>query len=174
MNKLIEILEDGIGQKVAYFKSVYPQLLKEADFIDNLIEISFKNEAIRQYATWLIKYHGDQNGKFTITQSRKIVQLLPLLEFWQDKLHALQTLPYLPLHKDDLDIIEKYVGEHLSDSQNFVRTSAYHGLYVLTNYKTELKEDVLIIFKEALESDAAASVKARLRKLVKILTKELK
>lgn len=171
MNKLIEVLEGGIGEKVSYFKAIYPKIHQAPNFIDNLIEISFNHENIRQYATWLIKYHGDQKGVFTVSQSRRIVELMPLLEFWQDKLHILQTLPYLSLHQDDLDTVEKYVGEHLSHSQNFVRTSAYHGLYVLTNYKTELKEDVLTIFKEALESDAAASVKARLRKLVKMLAK---
>ena len=174
MDKLIQILKNGEKQKVTYFKSVYQQLHQEENFIDDLIEISFSNEDIRQYATWLIKNHGNQGGIFTIKQSRRIVELLPLLEFWLDKLHVLQTLPFLNLHHDDLDTIEEYVGEHLNYSQNFIRTSAYHGLYVLTNYKTELKEDVLVIFKEAIESDAAASVKARLRKLIKLLTKELK
>lgn len=174
MEQLITILQTWDDKRVAYAKAMYQQLYTQSDFITNLIAITEQFPKLRHNTTWLIKHHADQNGTFTKEQSHDIAQLLSNLNNWAEKLHILQTMPSLHISEEDFDTWESFIGEHLDYSQNFVRTSAYHGLYVLSQYQTEMKPDILVIFKEALESDSAASVRARLRKLIKWLEKEMK
>ena len=174
MEALLAALQAWDDSRVAYAKVMYQQLHTQPNFINHLIQIAENYPKLHHNVTWLLKHHADQKGQFTSKQSQAITRLLVSFENWAEKLHILQTMPSLQLSKGDLEVWEVFIGEHLDDPQNFVRTSAYHGLYVLSQYQPKIKSDVLTIFKAALESDHGASVKARLRKLIKLLEKELK
>jgi len=166
MTRLAEILKSWNGKQVDYIKNIYQVYHQHPDFISNLLALLNQDQALQKAITWLIKYHVEQKNDLSKTETTQLVRSCNNLKHWEAQLHFLQILPYLKLEANQVEVVEPLIGQLLGSSKKFVKAWAYNGLYELTQYKPELKNDAIILFNAALETESA-SVKARIRNLLK-------
>ncbi|MGK7926108.1 MAG: hypothetical protein AB4290_12845 [Spirulina sp.] len=134
-------------------------------FIDTLIEL-FKIPSCQKGATWLLKAWLDKGNNLKSEQIAKLFSSLDILEHWEAKLHLLQSLPFLPIAHSQKQQVEGFLRTTLPDRNKFVRAWSYNGFYELARQYPEYQEETEQFLEMAMR-DEAASVKARIRKLVK-------
>ncbi len=166
MTRLAEILKSWNGKQIDYIKNTYQNYHQQPHFIANLLALLNQDETLQKAITWLIKHHLEQKNDLSKNEIEQLIQGGNNLKHWEAQLHFLQILPYLKLEVNQVEIIEPFIGRLLGSPKKFVKAWAYNGLYELTRYQPEMKEDAILLFHAALETESA-SVKARIRNLLK-------
>lgn len=123
-------------------------------------------------SSWLLK-HGWEQKDFvpSATHSKSLIKLLPQLNHWEAKLHILQSVSYLPLDKSIITTANQkrlyaFLQNNLAEENKFLRAWTYHGFYELAQNHPQYTDEVKQLFRRAM-LDEAASVKARLRNIIK-------
>ncbi len=162
---MLDKLRDWDGKSVSELENLY------TDDLDINILIEATTDDKQGIATtWLIKRFLDDNECNT-NLSKRIIQLLLKSEIWQIQLHLLQIIGKLVIDKTYIKELHERL-KHLIKSQNkFVRAWSYNGLYLLTLIDEKYKSEVYELLDYALV-DECASVKARIRKIIKSYEKE--
>lgn len=135
------------------------------DFVGNLIEL-IENDELQKGATWLLKAYTDQGSKFSKSESNKILSRLSSLHSWEAKLHVLQCLPSISISAKHKQSLEYFIRFALIDKNKFVRAWSYNGFYLLSQKYSEYEEEAKKFLEMAMR-DEAASVKARIRNILK-------
>ncbi len=130
-----------------------------------LVELSQKPE-LQKGTTWLLKCHLENGKSMELKDTAALFRLAPKLKHWEEKLHFLQCLPYMTIGKAEKNIIEIFLRKCITDANKFVRAWAYNGLYELAREYPEYKPEVEQFFEMAMK-DESASVKARIRNIMK-------
>ena len=92
--------------------------------------------------------------------------MLDKLEHWETKLHILQSIPFMPIEITERKKVDAFLRETLTDPNKFVRAWSYNGFYELAMQHSEYLNETKQFFEMAMR-DEAASIKARIRNIMK-------
>lgn len=169
--------KNNLETELKKFDGVAVSLLSEArvkcadnsDYFDELVRLSFDpKETISAGATWIIKAELEEGGSLTVGQIEKIVVSLNNEMPWQSMLHICQSIEWIPLTQEQANRFFQWSQSLTNHSRPFLRAWSLHVLvFVGSKYET-FQEEVTSALKIAHE-DKAASVRARARKLQKLL-----
>jgi hypothetical protein len=73
----------------------------------------------------------------------------------------------LPIPKQQATKVEHFLNTCLTADHKFVRAWAYHGYHHLATSHPKYRDETTALLQDALETETAASVLARVRKLLK-------
>lgn len=153
------------GKSAADIQAVYDLYWETPDFPETIVRLS--NEAsLQNGATWLLKTWLKSGNILEEHQVRKIFNLLDKLEHWEAKLHILQCLDSMPINNSEHRKVHAFLMTTLTDSNIFVRAWAYNGFYELARQHPQYLDETKQFFEMAMR-DEAASVKARIRNVMK-------
>lgn len=153
------------GKSAADIDTVYQRHCRRAEFARTLIKL-LKPESAQKGATWLLKKYLDSGGELQQRDIDRVYKLLPDLVHWESKLHMLQAMPFMPIQETALDTVETFLRQCLAGDNKFVRAWAYGGFYELARQHPQYTAQTRQLFAMAMK-DEAASVKARIRNLIK-------
>ncbi len=169
--------KNRLENELKKFDGVAVSLLSEArikcrdtpDYFDELIRLSFDpRETISAGATWIIKAELEEGGTLKLNQIEKIVALLNNEMPWQSMLHICQSIEWIPLTQEQANRFFQWSQSLTNHSRPFLRVWSLHVLVIIgSKYKT-FQEEAIKALKNA-HDDKAASVRARARKLQKLL-----
>lgn len=165
---LIEKLGGWDGKQTQYLIDIYQNQKNDPSFFKDLVGLTTTHQNLQTATTWLIKHHYDEKQTIDPVLIEQLLYTCPRLNHWEAKLHVLQLLPHFQLREAVLPYVEEMVRKGLTDKKKFVKTWSFQGLYELSKYIPEMKEEVLLRCQEAMEIESA-SVKARVRKILQKL-----
>lgn len=154
-------LQSWDGKSIDTGQAIYQRYGGQSSFVTELIELLHHN-ALQAGATWLLKRHLESDNKLTPGDISALYRVLPKLVDWPAKLHVLQSIPFMPIGKNEKKMVEKFVCECLADRNKFVRAWAYQGFYELSVQHPEYLQEAEQLVNTAIQ-DEAASVNARVR-----------
>ncbi len=158
-------LDDWDGKSAQDIDAIYESSHALPSFLDEIIGLA-SDIIYQKGATRLLKTYLEAGNKLKKDQIRAIYDLLPELEHWESRLHILQCLPFIPIGNSQKNRVEEFLRLTLNDSNKFVRAWAYNGFYVLSCQYPEFQEETRQFFEMAMR-DEAASVRARIRNIIK-------
>lgn len=167
---LQQALSDWEGKKVDKLKRIYQQQQDQPSFVEEILSL-LKSEAEQKAASWLLKYHLEQDNLLTDGQIITMTNGLEKVYNWESRLHLLQILPLVDIPKEAQLAVEDFVRGSLSSDNKFVRAWALQGMYELSRQRPELQREVYFLCEKAMQTEAA-SVKARVRKILVQLEKQ--
>lgn len=153
------------GKSAIDIKTIYQNHQHDKSFSEKIIQL-INQPCFQKAATWLLKHHLEKKHQLTKNQNLKILSLLVKLDCWEAKLHILQCLPYLKIFDESKKDAEAFLRQCLVDKNKFVRAWAYNGFYELSIWHPEYQAETQLFFDMAMK-DEAASVKARIRNILK-------
>ncbi len=153
------------GKSADDIAEVFQSHKDDPGFIDVLIKL-LGVSACQKGATWLLKAGLNEANKLNSRQVTEIFSSLDSLQHWESKLHVLQSLPSLAISGREKRRVEAFLRSTLTDKNKFVRAWSYNGFYELSRQHPEYQQETEQMFAMAMR-DEAASVKARIRNLMK-------
>ncbi len=140
-------------------------------YIDDLLGM-LNEPTLEVGASWMLK-HAIEAGDL-VGESLEPNQLTALyrdatrLTHWESRLHLLQIMEFLPIPTRATSNAERFVRDGLSSKHKFVRAWAFSGMHALATNHPEFQAEANMLFEQAVsEENEPASVKARVRKLIK-------
>ncbi len=153
------------GKAASVITTIYQQYHTQSRFISSVINL-LDNSHTQPGASWLLKHHLETGASLKPNHIQKIFTALPTLRDWQSQLHLLQCMPYMTISNSEKKTVEHFLRDCLESDNKFVRAWAYNGFYELAKafpaYRAETKS-----FLDMAMRDEAASVKARIRNILK-------
>jgi len=153
------------GKSAGDIQKIYDKHHRRTDFSDEIIKLTL-NPTYEKGATWLLKAWLESGYTLSKTQIKRIYGLLEQLENWEAKLHVLQCIHFMPIERAEKKQVYSFLRQSIIDSNKFVRAWAYNGLYELSQQHSKYLAETKEFFEMAMR-DEAASVKARIRMIVK-------
>lgn len=153
------------GKSADDIRVIYSRYAEHSSFLVEVIQL-IGNTAFQKGATWLMKCYLESGNRLKVNEVNKVYGLLSALEHWESRLHILQCIPFMPIKKTKKKNVEAFLRKRLCDTNKFVRAWAYNGFYELSSQYPEYKEETKQFFEMAMR-DEAASVKARIRNIMK-------
>lgn len=154
------------GRSAAAIRGVFDRYGGEAWFLDALIG-GMADEGLERGATWLLKHALEGGSELTKGQVEGVYRCAEGLGHWEAKLHVLQSMGWMPVGGRQAKRVARFVEGCLGHERPFVRAWAYSGFHCLARWQPRYREEALALLEDALEAERAASVLARVRKLVK-------
>ena len=162
---LKESLSNWDGKSADYLKEIYSRHCVQDNFVPNLLSL-LRDQKFEIGSSWLIKNHLEKNNSFDKNKVSAVYENLASLCFWEAKLHILQSIPSLPIHVSDKELVEIFLRKCLGDKNKFVRAWAYGGFYLLADKFSEYRDEAKQFIDNANQNESA-SVKARIRNVTK-------
>jgi len=154
-------------KSVDVITSIYDRFAAEPDFVEHIVSLT-PELTLQSGSTWLLKHYLEERQQpLSGGLVTAIFQHLDRLVEWEAKLHILQCMAYLPVPETHVKKTQSFLLENIESDNKFIRAWSYSGYYQLAKQYPELRYDVEKRLTEALQNDPAASVKARIRKLLK-------
>jgi len=153
------------GKSADTINAIFSCYSQQSEFIPEII-VLIEHESYQKGATWLLKKYFETGEALAQDQITRIYKLLPLIQHWESKLHILQCIPYMPVLKSEKKILEAFLRKCMLDYNKFVRAWTYNGFYELSLQYPEYQQETQQFFEMAMR-DEAASVKARIRNIMK-------
>jgi len=155
------------GKSASDIKSIYQQFEKTPDFIESLISLCQYSE-YQKGATWLIKHHLEKpDNQLSKEQGEQLISSASELDHWEAKLHLLQFIQYINIPESCVGKLEDFIRVSMKDDAKFVRAWAYSSFHTLANQYPEYREEAIFILETSLDRESAASIKARIRNVLK-------
>ena len=157
------------GKQTDGLEALAAKRAPEPALISELCTLAQKDEArLPAAATWLLKRFQEQGYVCSEEETAGLLGLFGSVGPWEAKLHLLQMLPGLVIPEDRAPALWRLVkGEGFLQGPNkFVRAWSYNALAVLATQHGEYRKDAAALLATGAE-DEAASVRARLRNIVK-------
>lgn len=166
---LIAELSAFDGKHVDTLQSLADRLDSTAANVRQLLAIAASDEVkLQTAATWVLKRLQENGGSYTAAQTKKLLDLLGQAAHWEVKLHLLQMLPQLTIPASHKDTLFYNLSRLLEHDNKFVRAWAYNGLAKLATQHSAYRSEVAEWLNSA-QQDEAASVKARIRNVLKTI-----
>lgn len=148
-------------------EAIYRQSASTPNFAEDLINLT-SNPVTARGATWLLKHHLEtENTQLDAALAAKYFRKIDHLQDWESKLHLLQSMEYLPVPASEKPRMEMFLRHCLEDDVKFVRAWAYSGFYHMARTFPEYQSAVMVLLEDALETETAGSVKARVRSVLR-------
>lgn len=157
------------GKRKETLEALAARLSTDAAAFRDLTALAKRDDAkLQAGATWLLKHLQDEGMTYSAKQSDALLALLDDVSHWEARLHLLQILPALTLPKERKAALYRLLtgGDYLQSPNKFIRAWTYNALAVLAAQFPALRKAVAPLLAAAQE-DEAASVRARLRKVMK-------
>ena len=162
---LAQHIKQWDGQSVSDLHDIYRQHSHSEQFFQQITSLCV-NKDCELGATWLLKHHVECTGELDIKGFQTVLLHLPKFKQWQAQLHILQILNKSNITASARPVLEPFLRYGLSDANKLIRTWCFNGMYELAIKYPELQQEVLSLLTMAVQ-DEPASVKARIRKLLK-------
>ncbi|NIB42821.1 hypothetical protein HBA55_24655 [Pseudomaricurvus alkylphenolicus] len=153
------------GKSSADIEKLYLKHNPSAELVDGLLSLMAIPETSKG-SSWLLKHHLENGGSLEVQQRAELIKQLLPMDDWQSQLHLLQCLPYVTFPARQKKKVERFLRGCLGSENKFVRTWSYNGFYLLADQFPEYREEAQQFLQMALR-DEAASVKARIRNIIK-------
>lgn len=181
--RVLECLRDFDGKRVTSLANFCDRGKPSADELKCLVDVSCSAEQkLRVAATWMLKRYGEQGVPLPQAQVSRLLRCWKSWEDWESTLHLLQILGSLEIpealfeatwnHCVTLTRSEKKRSQNKHSENKMVRAWALNGLAHMSLQRSGYHPEALLKCRDALDDDAAA-VRARARKLVKMLEKQV-
>ncbi len=157
---------DGIHKEA--LEEIYETYAAETDFFPQIVDWTLTDPSLQIAATWLVKHHYDNKASLEESLEEQLIVTCNELKDWQSQLHLLQLLASFSLKKEYLPYLEAFVRKNLESERPFLRAWAMQGLFEIYQLNPALKPELEQRCQEALKMEKA-SVKARVRKIIKLL-----
>ncbi len=158
-------IEAWDGKSANDVVEIYEHYHGKPDFVDSIVKL-IKDASTQKGATWLLKKWLESGKTIKSGDVGEVYAALQTLKDWESKLHILQSMPFMPVEKNERENVESFLRVTLTDSNKFVRAWSYNGFYELALQYPEYINEAEQFFEMALR-DEAASVKARVRNIMK-------
>ena len=156
------------GPSTERLEAAYTRFGGDADFISQLIGC-MDDPSMERAATWLLKHHLEQVGSScSVQESAGLYRRAPKLAHWESRLHVLQSMRFVPVPARQARAAERFLDACLAEDNKFVRAWAYSGYYELAAVHDRYREETLAMLEDAIAHEEAASVRARVRKLLRV------
>ncbi|WP_102796128.1 hypothetical protein [Bowmanella denitrificans] len=165
MQTLRQALYGWDGKSASAIRHIYTEYSVDADFLTQLMQLIQVPE-LQPGVTWLLKASLEHGQDLNAQLQATLLDAFVTIDAWQAQLHILQSFAYLSVDQLRKTAVEAKLRYGLRHPNKFVRAWSYHGLYHLALQYPELQSDVTQLLEMALK-DEPASVKARVKKLVK-------
>lgn len=162
---LQQVLQQWDGKSAATLEHAYQEYLADIKHVQPLITL-LNDEQTSDGASWLLKKFIESKGEISTEQGDCLWLLCSTWQSWPTCLHVLQVFENLPISIDNQKLVEMFLRRCLVSDNKFVRAWSYHGLFHLQRQFPQYADEVKSFFNLAM-SDEAASVKARIRNIVK-------
>jgi hypothetical protein len=146
-------------------RAIYAQYVHTPTFEQDLMDALLEKE-IQCGATWILKNHLCKKGSFAPLYSKTLLDHLELFDHWESQLHILQSFEHLTINAAQKFTVENFIRLCLRSDKKLVRAWGYHGFHFFSKQFPEYKTEAETTMQKAL-LDEAASVKARIRNLLK-------
>lgn len=130
--------------------------------------VSDEDERVQVGATWLLKRLAEDGVSFKSEHLVVLCASLPDLSNWQSKLHFCQMLQHLRIPRESAGSVVSFLERNVRNENKFLRAWCYSGFYELAKQHGEYIQDALEQIDRG-ETDKAASVQARIRKIRKAI-----
>lgn len=162
---LADAVREWDGKSAEDISGIFQDYGRKPGFVDQVVD-SIGNPETERGMTWLLKAWLESGERLNSKQLSRIYRSLNELQHWEGKLHILQCIPHMPVPAANKENVEWFLREALSDNNKFIRAWGYNGFHQLAQqfpeYQTEVDQ-----FIELAMRDEAASVKARIRNMLK-------
>ena len=158
-------IENWDGKSAKDIAEIYKQHCHDKAFKSNILML-IANPRTQKGSTWLLKHHLENNIGLDDQELNELYNKLDILEYWESKLHILQSLPFLIIPETHKKTLERFLRACLVENNKFVRAWAYNGFYELATQYPEYTQETKAFFEMAMR-DEAPSVKARIRNILK-------
>ncbi|MEQ9616841.1 MAG: hypothetical protein RLN60_02275 [Phycisphaerales bacterium] len=136
-------------------------------FVARLVSLC-GDPACERGATWLLKHHMERGGGAPPAKAcGELFDHAGVFAHWESRLHVLQMMGWLALPASSAGAIESFLEGCLDESNTFVRAWAYSGYAELARAHPRFREEAEALLADALEHEEKASVRARVRKVLK-------
>ncbi len=163
--KLVEAISKLNSHSPADLKVIYADFSEDPGFVASLLTLLVNNNTEIK-SSWLLKHYLSCGNQLTSQQNSQLFHLLAGLDNWQAQLEILQSLSYMPVQPADRSVVEAFLRRCLASANKFVRAWSYNGFDILAEQYPQYRAEVDLFFEMAM-NDEAASVKARIRNIVK-------
>lgn len=153
------------GKSADDIAAVYSKFSNQRGFSKSLVNHLHVAE-LQAGASWLLKAWLADGGQLSARDTAVLFQSLSGLQHWSARLHGLQCLAYLTIPDASEKPLERFLRQHLTHENKFVRAWAYNGFALLSRKNPDFSKEAESLFEMALR-DEAASVKARIRQFRK-------
>lgn len=137
---------------------------------DMVLLVTDKEQKIQTGATWLLKRLAENHVPFKTEHLIALFGSLSELTHWTSKLHICQMLPHVTIPAGSERTLVWFLERNLFDENKFLRAWSYNGFWELARQHPEYVDDAMEQIERG-ETDKAASVKARIRKIRKAMNK---
>lgn len=164
---------DNLRAELAAYDGRSPTILSElsarhrsdADFLSDLVRfVSDATPVISEGATWIIKAELEAGQTLSPHDVQRLIRALDGVTAWQAQLHICQSLRYIPVQQDQTGELETWLNGMLDAPRPFLRAWAVDALCKVHGPSAQTMALLL-----QMETDKAASVRARVRNLKKDL-----
>ncbi len=147
-----------------FISDVFDRHRDRPGFLTGLADM-LDDAELQSGATWLLKHHFDAGGADLGEELvAAIYSRASGLVQWDARLHVLQCIARMPIAESEKTTVEAFVRVCLEDDAKFVRAWAYSGFCELARRFPELQPEAVNILDEAMTSETAGSVLARVRR----------
>lgn len=146
-------------------RTIYTQYVETPTFEEDLMDALLDKE-LQCGSTWILKNHLGTKGNFSSLHSKSLLAHLELFDKWESQLHILQSFEHITITAAQKFSVENFIRLCLKSERKLIRAWGYHGFHFLSKQFPEYKTEAKAMMQKAL-LDEAASVKARIRNLLK-------
>jgi len=161
------------GNQTGELISLYNEFFENKKFWEVLVDMLPGSVLTQRAVTWIIKHHFDQGEVLNVRLSKKVLLSANILEDNEARLHILQMFSHLDLKLVHFLKLDEFVTKCRSCEHKFVRAWAHFGFFELSNYYPELRSEVIVVCKRALETETA-SVQASARRVLRKMNEEIR
>ena len=158
------------GKDTDILESIAARFSPDTATVQTLYGLAREDEPkLQSAATWLLKRIREDGWSFSRAQVDAVLALFDDVTHWEAKLHLLQMMEEFTVpEKRAVTMLNLLKGEgYLGNTNKFVRAWSYNGAAALATQHPALRREVAELLKAG-RQDAAASVKARLRNIMKV------
>ncbi len=153
------------GRHINTLEDIAATLNAESPVLSALCGLALSDEQkLQSGATWLLKRLAEKGGELDPAQTTALLSALARQSGWEAKLHILQMLDKLRIPGTEAAALWHTLEPLTGHKKRLLRAWAYHGLAVLGQQHTAYRGAAVQWLAQG-DSDAAASVQARIRRL---------
>ena len=164
---LREALNAFDGKHTDSLERIATRLPVDQALLDGLSELALDDDLkLQSAATWLLKRFAEAGVTLNDSQGARLLQVLKRDSHWEAKLHVLQMLDRLSVPQEERGTAMEQAVAQTEESNRLIRAWSYHGIAVVADGHQQYRLEAQTWLSHG-ETDEAASVRARIRRLRK-------
>ena len=155
------------GKHTDSLERIATRLPADKAVLDGLSKLALDDDLkLQGAATWLLKRYAEAGFTLDESQGARLLRVLKRDSHWEAKLHVLQMLDRLSVPQREAAPLWNKLAAQTEDPNRLIRAWSYHGIPVVADGHQQYRLEAQTWLSHG-ESDEAASVRARIRRLRK-------